>query len=99
MGQAPTAPEGADTIRAMREYAAGRIEILPGCGVRLNNAAWLLERTGCRQLHASLKTARLDRSATHNPCVHFSGGACPPEEEYPATDAGAVRRLAALARE
>lgn len=98
-GQAPTAPEGADTIRAMREYAARRIEILPGCGVRLNNAAWLLERTGCRQLHASLKTARLDRSATHNPCVHFSGGACPPEEEYPATDAGAVRCLTALARE
>ncbi len=96
-GQAPTAPEGADVIRAMAEHTAGRIELLPGCGVRLDNAAALLERTGCTQLHASMKTARRDRSATHNPRVRFSGGVCPPEEEYSATDGAAVRALAAIA--
>lgn len=90
-GQASSAPAGADTIRAMREYAAGRIQILPGCGVRPDNAAALLAATGCDQLHGSFKTSRTDFSATHNPAVSFSGGVCPPEEQVPVTDAAAVR--------
>lgn len=95
-GQAATAPEGASVIRAMRDYAAGRIAILPGAGVRLGNARALLEETGCDQIHASMKAAQIDRSATHNPRVSFSGGVCPPEEEYPATDGGAVAQLVRL---
>ena len=93
-GQAASAPAGADTIRAMRERAAGRIQILPGCGVRPDNAAALLAATGCDQIHGSFKTFRLDRSATHNPAVSFSGGTCPPEEQVPATDPAAVRSAA-----
>ena len=93
-GQAASAPAGADTIRAMRERAAGRIQILPGCGVRPDNAAALLAATGCDQIHGSFKTFRLDRSATHNPAVSFSGGTCPPEEQVPATDPAAVRAAA-----
>lgn len=94
-GQAASAPEGADTIRAMREYAAGRIQVLPGCGVNPDNAAALLAATGCDQVHGSFKTWGLDASATHNPAVSFSGGVCPPEERYPVTDAAAVRAAAA----
>lgn len=97
-GQAASAPEGAAVIRTMREYAAGRITILPGAGVRLNNARSLLEETGCDQIHASMKTARIDRSATYNPKVSFSGGLCPPEEEYPATDGDAVAELVQMLR-
>ena len=93
-GQAASAPAGADTIRAMRDHAAGRIQILPGCGVRPDNAAALLAATGCDQIHGSFKTFRLDRSATHNPAVSFSGGTCPPEEQVPATDPAAVRSAA-----
>ncbi len=93
-GQAASAPAGADTIRAMRAYAAGRIQILPGCGVSPDNAAGLLARTGCDQVHGSFKTWGLDVSATHNPAVSFSGGVCPPEERYPVTDAAAVRAAA-----
>lgn len=93
-GQAASAPAGADTIRAMRDRAAGRIQILPGCGVRPDNAAALLAATGCDQIHGSFKTFRLDRSATHNPAVSFSGGTCPPEEQVPATDPAAVRSAA-----
>lgn len=52
-GQAPTALEGADLIRALQERAAGRIILLPGGGVTPENAAAVLQRTGCREIHAS----------------------------------------------
>lgn len=93
-GQAATAPTGTATLRAMREYAAGRIQILPGCGINPGNAAALLAETGCDQLHGSFKTWGLDISATHNPAVSFSGGTCPPEEQYPVTDPTAIRAAA-----
>ncbi|MBM6926166.1 copper homeostasis protein CutC [Pseudoflavonifractor phocaeensis] len=89
-GQAPSAPAGTAVIREMRDYAAGRIQILPGCGVKPDNVAALAEATGCHQLHGSFKTFRLDLSATHNPAVSFSGGTCPPEEQVPVTDGAAV---------
>lgn len=52
-GQAPTALEGADLIRALRERSAGRIILLPGGGVTPENAALILRRTGCTEIHAS----------------------------------------------
>jgi copper homeostasis protein len=50
-GQAPTALEGTDVIHALVERAAGRIEILPGSGVRPGNAPHIVERTGVTQIH------------------------------------------------
>ncbi len=52
-GQATTALEGADLIRALQERAAGRILLLPGGGVTPENAALILRRTGCTEIHAS----------------------------------------------
>ena len=52
-GQAPTAEEGADRLRRLRRRAKGRIIILPGGGVTPENAANILERTGCTEIHAS----------------------------------------------
>lgn len=95
-GQAPTAPEGADTIRRMREYAAGRLEILPGCGVRPENAAELLARTGCGQLHASVKGERPDGSAAHRGAVRFTGAA--PGGGCWAVDRAALAALVAAVR-
>lgn len=54
-GQRPTALEGSTLIAELVRRAAGRIEILPAGGVRPANAAQLLARTGCDQLHASLR--------------------------------------------
>ena len=59
-GQAASAPAGAATIRAMREYAAGRIQILPGCGVNPDNAAAQLEQTGFYKIHGTFKSWSLD---------------------------------------
>ena len=52
-GQAPTAVEGADLLRELRQRALGRIGILPGGGVSPQNAARILSLTGCTEIHAS----------------------------------------------
>jgi copper homeostasis protein len=65
-GQRRTAAEGADLIAALVRRAAGRIEILPAGGIRPGNAAALLARTGCNQLHASLRERRADESLHAN---------------------------------
>lgn len=57
-GQRSTAIEGADTLREMVAYAGGRLEILPGSGVRLHNMEALLGKTGCKHVHMSAHTQR-----------------------------------------
>jgi copper homeostasis protein len=61
-GQRQTALDGAESIATLLRRAAGRIEILPAGGIRPENAAELLARTGCDQLHASLRERRADPS-------------------------------------
>lgn len=52
-GQESTALAGAELLRELRKRAAGRIILLPGCGVTPENAAQILARTGCTEIHAS----------------------------------------------
>jgi copper homeostasis protein len=52
-GGALRAIDGAETIRAMHERAAGRLAILPGSGVRPENVNALLAATGAGEVHAS----------------------------------------------
>ena len=56
-GGAPTAPEGAEEIRRLVVQAKGRIEILPGGGINPNNVARLVQQTGVREVHFSVKDA------------------------------------------
>lgn len=56
-GQRPTASEGAELIADMLQHADGRIEILPGSGVRPDNVIALLEQTGASQVHGSFRAA------------------------------------------
>lgn len=95
-GQAASAPEGAKTIRAMREYAAGRLQILPGGGIKIPLAAALIRETGCSQLHASLKKPCRDRSASGNPAVRFGSAPAADEEGFFAADRAQIAALRAL---
>ena len=52
-GQEATAEGGAEMLRELRRRARGRTLILPGGGVTPGNAARILERTGCTEIHAS----------------------------------------------
>lgn len=92
-GQAPSAPEGAATLRAMVDHAAGRIQILPGAGIRPSNAAALLRDTGCTQVHASLRGACTDPSCAARPAIRFGAALPAAEDTYTATDPDQVRAL------
>lgn len=92
-GQASSALLGAETIKEMVAYANGRIQILPGGGIRHENAAKLIEKTGCTQLHSSCGTVCRDISCDNNPAICFRSSADTPGNEYPITDGEKVRAL------
>ena len=57
-GQQPTAMEGAPCIAQLIDRAAGRMEVLPAGGIRPWNVRELVAKTGCGQVHASLREPR-----------------------------------------
>ena len=54
-GQATTAQAGIPLLKELVEQAAGRIIIMPGCGVSSANAATILQATGATEIHASAR--------------------------------------------
>jgi copper homeostasis protein len=91
-GQAAASLEGADVIRRLIARAAGRIEILPGGGIRAASVARLVEETGAQALHLGPQTWRVDASGAANPRLSFgSPGGSP--DQYPALDAAAIRAV------
>jgi copper homeostasis protein len=56
-GGARHAEEGIETLARLAKRSAGRISIMPGGGVRPQNAARLLAVPGIRELHASCSEA------------------------------------------
>lgn len=56
-GMSAAEPSATCRLRELHERSAGRIEILPGGGVRSTNAAIILRSTGARQLHSSCRVA------------------------------------------
>ncbi len=60
-GHATSAVEGVDTIKRLIDQADGRIEIMPGGGVRSSNVAQILA-AGCKSVHLA-------------PCVQGENGA------------------------
>src|SRR5258705_4430944 len=65
-GGAPTAPEGADEIRKLVVQANRRTEILPAAGIKPNNVSRLVQRTGVREVHFSVKDAEKVRAVVRN---------------------------------
>ncbi len=57
-GQQPTAILGAHLIRDLIHQAEGRIQIMPGSGVRAANIADLKKDTGATQFHSSARTMK-----------------------------------------
>ncbi len=54
-GQAMTAEMGIPLINELVRQADGRIIIMPGSGVNAQNAAHILQETGVRELHGTLR--------------------------------------------
>jgi len=47
------APDGIETIAAMVQRAAGRVQILAGSGLNPGNVRMMVEKTGVREVHGS----------------------------------------------
>jgi copper homeostasis protein len=75
------------------ERAAGRIEVLPGSGVRAEQVAALVQRTGVSQLHASASRAELDSSTHARPKLNFGGSAADNGEHYRVVDPAQVAAM------
>jgi copper homeostasis protein len=97
-GQEETAYNGAALIAGLIRRSGGRIEVLPAGGINRFTAADVVARTGCDQVHASLRTRREDRSVAARPQVSFGGVVKPPEDRYDATSPEAVAELRGLLR-
>ena len=95
-GQEADVPWGAPTIREMVAYSNGRIEILPGGGIRLRNVERVIAETGCNQVHMSAGQTCRDASAMNNRNIHFGGCLYPPEDLYRTTNTETVASVAAL---
>lgn len=95
-GQERTAPEGLETIRKLIVHSGGRIEILPGSGLRPNNIRAFVEQTKATQVHFSAFGKRLDLSMQHRMNITFSGALPPPEDRYDLIDRNIIRSVSEL---
>jgi copper homeostasis protein len=89
-GLKPTVVDGVDEIRRLIEQAAGRIEILGGGGIRLENVRQVVEKTGLKQVHTSCRATAQDRSPRLRPEIRFGLPELPPETVHRRTDASLV---------
>jgi copper homeostasis protein len=93
-GQEASAYNGAERLRALIAQAAGRIEVLPAGGINRFTVHDVVTRTGCTQVHASLREGRDDGSTRARPQVRFGAGGA--EGRYDATSADLVRAMRRL---
>lgn len=90
-GQAPTVPEGIEMIKKMISHIRSRsergyLEILPGGGIQLHNAAWCQQMLGINMFHAMAHRPAFDKSACGNPSIYYGGAIYPPEDRYLVAD-------------
>ena len=79
-GQKPSAIEGRELIKKLVDSAGGRIEILPGAGIKAENVKQFVEYTNVNQIHFSALMQRDDPSTEHNRQIHF-GKTTPPRND------------------
>jgi copper homeostasis protein len=84
-GQQPDALKGIPLIASLVRQAAGRIIIMPGCGVRANNIAQIETATGAREFHTSARSLQQSAMQYRNTNVPM-GNSFIPEFEREETD-------------
>ncbi len=89
-GQEPDVSQGTETVREMIEYAAGRIQILPGAGITARNMDRVIGQTGCNQIHLAAHMAQTDPSVRNNRAIYFGGCLYPPEDRFSVVDSGYI---------
>jgi copper homeostasis protein len=87
--------EGLDVIARLIDHAKGRIQVMPGGGIRPYEFAQVIRTTRCGEIHVAAWTGRRDLSTRHRPAVTFGGALSPAEDAYDVTDRRTVAQLAA----
>ena len=90
-GQQPTAEEGIPLIKKLVEQAAGRIIIMPGCGINPQNIRKIAEETGATEFHFSGRKAMESPMKYRNSKVSMGGTVKIDEYSQMVTDAEVVR--------
>ena len=85
-GQEPDVSQGTQTVRDMIEYAAGRIQILPGAGITARNMDRIIAETGCDQIHLAAHRTQMDTSVANNRAIYYGGALYPPEDRFKVID-------------
>jgi copper homeostasis protein len=97
-GQEPSSFEGVPMIHEMVKAADGKIEILPGGGVRKTNVAHIVEQTGVTQVHFAGHGVRMDSSTGGNTKIFFGGALYPPEDRHKIADCGKLTSIIEASR-
>lgn len=92
-GRQASALAGAGLIRQLVVQAAGRIEILPGAGVRADHVVELVRHTGVGQVHTSASGAQIDPSTQANPGLRFGGAVAEHGESHRTVEAAQIAAL------
>lgn len=85
-GQQSDAIKGIPLIAELVRRAAGRIIIMPGCGVRENNIARLERETGAKEFHTSARSVVYSKMGYRNENVPMGSSAVSSEFETVETD-------------
>ena len=91
-GQQKTALQGSALIRGLIDQARGRIEVLPGSGIRAHNVRELINGTGCTQVHMTAFTAQVASSLATSP-LNFSSITDSPSSAYDRVDRETVQQV------
>ena len=95
-GQANSFEEGEERLLALRERAAGRIELLVP-GLRPDNVRRVVREDGFLDIHIGRFVRRADPSNAARPGIFFGAASKGAEGEYDALDEGYVRLIRELA--
>lgn len=90
-GQEPTAEKGMTLLGQLNGRAAGRIIIMPGCGVNAANIARIARATGCGEFHFSGRSEVASAMRYRNPHVSMSGTEGSDEYGRQLTDPAKIR--------
>ena len=97
-GGVQTALEDSDVIASLREQAAGRIRIMAGGGVREENAAEVVRRTGVDEIHIrGTRVLRTEMSRTSS--IHLRKPLPVDDGAWEEVDEGRVRAIVTVVRD
>ena len=92
-GQEPDVFYGTETVKEMIEYAAGRIEILPGAGITQKNVRRIIDATGTNQIHIAAHRQLTDTSVSNNRSIFYGGCLYPREDLFNMTDRETIHTI------